>query len=411
MEVLLGNENYFVEGSKNAAIYSLNTGKVYALNEAGKKTIIKFVKNEELESKEKKFIDYLIKENLIVPEKIELNFKLKKPKTGINFAWLELTGNCNLRCIHCYGEFGNEVKKETGTLKREEWFDIINQLYGLGCRDIQLIGGEPFCNSDCIDIIKYLYEKGFKKITVFTNATIISEEIIKTLKECKVTVRFSLYGHNKKVHEAVTKIDGSFERTVNNIKKLKTNGIRVSVAVIIMKENERYLNEIKGFIENDLKIRYNGYDVIRPSCINDNLDHRISSYQILSKRYYIIPKFRINKTQFILNHFYNPCINSKIAITSDGDVIPCIFARDFIAGNVKKSKLPDMIEPINSIWEICKNQIEECRDCEFKYACSDCRPLAIGINGEKLSKYPRCCYVPHEGVWKDINEVTKEIVK
>ncbi len=411
MEVLLGNENYFVEGSKNAAIYKLKEKKVYALNETAKKVIIKYIRHEELNNEGRNFINSLIDKKIIIPDEIDANVKIEKPQLSINFAWLELTGNCNLRCIHCYGKFGNASKKESKLLDKEEWFDIIDQLYELGCKDIQLIGGEPFCNVNCLEIIKYLHKKKIKKITVFTNATLINDEVIKVLKECNVIIRFSLYGYNKETHEAITKVKGSFDWTIDAINKLRANNIKVSVAIVIMKENEKYLTNIRKFVENELKIRYNGFDVIRPSCINDNIEHRISDYKIISKRYYTYPSFGINKNQFIINHFYNPCLNSKIAITSEGDVIPCIFARDFVCGNVKEKKINDMINSINSTWEIHKNQIDECKDCEFKYACSDCRPLAIGINGNKFSQYPRCCYSPKEGVWKDIHKITKEITK
>ena len=60
MEIYLGRNKYFVEGSKNAAIYDLEMGKVYAINEMGKSAIINFLKGEKLNKKSQLFIDKLI---------------------------------------------------------------------------------------------------------------------------------------------------------------------------------------------------------------------------------------------------------------------------------------------------------------------------------------------------------------
>lgn len=411
MEILLGNDNYFVEGKKNAAIYSLTTNKVFLINEVGKEAIIKFAKNDLLDDEQKKFIDDLISENLIVKDEIDLDFKFERPSYNIKFAWLELTDNCNLRCIHCYGAFGCPKIKQSNSMTTKDWFNAIDQLYEAGCRDIQLIGGEPFCYAEYDKILDYLSKKGFEKITMFTNATLISEKNIEDLKKYKVNIRFSLYGYDSQSHEEITKIKGSFNNTVNAIKLLNENGLQASVAVILMKENEKYIDKIKKFVEEDLKIRYNGYDVIRPSCVNDNLEHRITNYDLLKKRYFTTPEFSITKEQFISNHFNNSCFVNKLAITSTGDIIPCIFSRDFIVGNIRENTIKELKEKLIDVWSINKNKIESCKDCEYRYACSDCRPLSIGINGGKYSKYPRCCYDPEEGIWKDIKEITKEIIK
>ena len=101
-----------------------------------------------------------------------------------------------------------------------------------------------------------------------------------------------------------------------------------------MRENEKYINEIKSYILN-LGHRYNGYDVIRPTCINDGANHSIIDYNILKSRYNVKPNFYTNKNSFDMNYYYNSCFNGKIAITSNGDILNCIFDRDKIIGNLK----------------------------------------------------------------------------
>ena len=190
MEIYLGNDNYFVEGKKNAAIYDLNKGKVYELNETAKKLVKEYTTETNSKLENNLFIKKLINNKIINSKEIKINPTFENNKYEINFAWLELTNACNLKCIHCYGEFG--YNDNLNTMKEEDWTKVIDQLYDLGCRNIQLIGGEPMCFRGYKNIVEYLRIKEFKKITIFTNATLISEHDVKFLKENNVRIRFSL---------------------------------------------------------------------------------------------------------------------------------------------------------------------------------------------------------------------------
>jgi MoaA/NifB/PqqE/SkfB family radical SAM enzyme len=60
-------------------------------------------------------------------------------------------------------------------------------------------------------------------------------------------------------------------------------------------------------------------------------------------------------------------------------------------------------------WNISKDEVEICRDCEYRYACTDCR----AFTDKKANKYARpsrCNYNPYQGLWKGENgyvDVTK----
>ena len=40
-----------------------------------------------------------------------------------------------------------------------------------------------------------------------------------------------------------------------------------------------------------------------------------------------------------------------------------------------------------------------CKDCEYRFACKDCRPLAKSVDGCQNGKNPRCKYDPYTGNW------------
>ena len=51
-----------------------------------------------------------------------------------------------------------------------------------------------------------------------------------------------------------------------------------------------------------------------------------------------------------------------------------------------------------SAWHIKKDMIKKCQDCEFRYACTDCRAY-LEDPQDILSKPLKCGYDPYTGTW------------
>ena len=79
MEIYLGNDNYFVTGSINAAIYDLRKEKVYELNESAKLSIINFVEKKQMNTQQENFVNNLIEKQLIIPSQISKKIEFEKP--------------------------------------------------------------------------------------------------------------------------------------------------------------------------------------------------------------------------------------------------------------------------------------------------------------------------------------------
>lgn len=275
---------------------------------------------------------------------------------------------------------------------------------------IQLIGGEPLSYPDFYKILEYAHDCGIKRIDVFSNGTLITDSTIIALKKYDTNVRISLYGHNAQTHDKITKKAGSFKKLDQTLKSLIKNKITTSVAVIIMRENEKYVEDIKYYIES-IGLKYNGYDTIRNVRGGTQQDHLLTDIDLLKPRYQSKPKFSTSKYNYYLNQQWNNCWFGKFAVTASGDILPCIFAREDVCGNIKTDSKEKLKHNLIYKWKITKDQIDICKDCEYRYACHDCRPLSIGITSNNLGKYSRCCYDPYTGSWLSIEQITQEIKK
>lgn len=387
---LLSEASVYVEGAVRGAIYNFNDGKVYSINEDACVVVNDYLLNKEYKNT---FIDSLEKLNLIDRKYMPRKYEFDAIESQLNFAWLEITGNCNLKCLHCYD--GDCHKDSDHNLSFHDWIELLNELKAIGCKTVEFIGGEPGTYSKLYALMLHAKSLGLN-IELYSNLTMISEDVFRFICENGVTVHFSIYGSTAETHDAITSVKGSFEKTLNMVKRLLEHNVRVIPSTTFMKQNELEVESLSKFMENiGLKLKI---DVVRASKYR-KIDYLMPNRFVYSKVLMNKPNFTTSREKFNNAAFINTCLFGKIAITPEGDVIPCEFARDCILGNVKKSPISEIInsEDIQSIWYMNFNKINECKDCEYRYACKDCRFLS-----EKISdKNKRCLYKPLLGIWDE----------
>ncbi|RXM38132.1 grasp-with-spasm system SPASM domain peptide maturase [Chryseobacterium sp. CH21] len=112
----------------------------------------------------------------------------------------------------------------------------------------------------------------------------------------------------------------------------------------------------------------------------------------------------ISKVLEAINH--NSCLYKKIGIDKNGTIKNCpLMAESF--GNIHISNLEEAIHQpgFKKYWDLTKDYIETCKDCEFRYVCTDCRAYTEGNEKNKadldISKPLKCGYNPYTGEWKD----------
>lgn len=304
-----------------------------------------------------------------------------------------------MHCLHCYE--GHKHISCKNAISLEQWKSVIDQIIELKVGRVIVIGGEPCIHKDIIPILTYLRSCApALSITLFTNGYyldgILSEIVIKN----NIDIKVSLYGHNAEVHDRITGVEGSFNKLVDSIIRLSQNGVNINVAITLMKENELYYKDILNFVKA-LPIKGYKFDVIRKVTDGTQNEHFPLTEKIILQAYRTKANFYANKSRFDYNVFYNSCWNGKMVVTETGDILPCVFSRNHICGNITKSAIKDIIYGetlLSKCWECSLELIDTCCDCEFRYACIDCRATAESTNGRN-KKNPRCKYDPYKGRW------------
>jgi SPASM domain peptide maturase of grasp-with-spasm system len=109
--------------------------------------------------------------------------------------------------------------------------------------------------------------------------------------------------------------------------------------------------------------------------------------------------FTVNIATFTEAQRFNTCLNRKISVDARGDIRNCP-SLPASYGNVRDTSLHAALarEGFRDLWEINKDQVETCRECEFRYVCIDCRAF-VRAPGDRYSRPSKCTYDPSTARW------------
>lgn len=407
----LREECVLVEGKARGAIYNLTSGRVYSINR-GAVELLKACQGIAVEAlmdialEDNKayiaFLDGLTAKGLGSFYNAPQTFTQKHPiscyQPQLEFVWLELTSTCNNRCLHCYSASSPEVP--AGCVSHNRWLELITEARKEGAYTLQLIGGEPLLYPKWRDLVIKARDENYELIEIFTNATLIDDDCINFFKQYDVNIATTLYANNAATHDKVTLHPGSFEKTMTAITKILAKSIPLRIASILMKANEHEADNIMNLCA-ELGVEAAPPDIVRPTGRGDDQDLLPTAYT----KQAIKPPFFTDRESFVKAQNFHNCLAGRLAITATGDVIPCIFARSQVCGNIVDNSLHTVLtnQPLQLCWQTSKACVTRCQDCEYRFACPDCRPLAQNLDPEKCWYAPPtdCSYNPYTGKWED----------
>jgi SPASM domain peptide maturase of grasp-with-spasm system len=111
--------------------------------------------------------------------------------------------------------------------------------------------------------------------------------------------------------------------------------------------------------------------------------------------------FTYNITHVTEAAAHNSCLHKKIAVDARGNIKNCpSMSRSF--GNVREHTLAAAVEQpaFRQVWDITKEQVRVCQDCEFRLICTDCRAYTEDP-ADAYSKPLKCGYDPYAARWED----------
>jgi MoaA/NifB/PqqE/SkfB family radical SAM enzyme len=172
-----------------------------------------------------------------------------------SFLELEITGFCQLRCVHCYAESGPHGGR--GTMRTSDWERVIDQAAAIGVKMVQFIGGEPTLDPDLPRLIRHALGNGLK-IYVYSNLVHVTQELWHLFCQPGMFLGTSWYSADSATHGTITGSRASYERTRANIADAVRRGIPVRAAIVEVTPDQdiaQAAGELRGLGVTDIRIR------------------------------------------------------------------------------------------------------------------------------------------------------------
>ncbi len=231
----------------------------------------------------------------------------------VHFAWLEITGSCQLVCEHCYAESGpNGIH---GTMRTEDWYRVIDELSAYGAAMVQFIGGEPTLHPDLPALIAYALDRCLQ-VELFSNLVHVPAELWALLGRSGVSLATSYYSDDPAEHAMITGRPG-YARTKANIMEAVRRGISIRAGIIEVRSEQRSSAAKTELLT--IGVREVGVDRVRQVGRG------------------------AHDTQPDTSQLCGQCASGVIAVSPDGEVWPCVFSRWMTLGNVLEAELADIL--------------------------------------------------------------------
>lgn len=295
---------------------------------------------------------------------------------------LDITYRCNERCIHCYLDHDDHGEMTTAEIR-----GLLTQLADAGVFFLTLSGGEVLMRRDFFTIVEHTRRLLFN-VKVKTNGVMIRESEAKRLRELGVEqIQISVYSHRAEVHDAITKLPGSLKRTVEAIRFLKSHGLKVVIANVLMARNFADNTGVMA-LARELGVPYTLDPTITPKMDGDTsiLHLRVGGSvlkQIFHDRALVgdVEEFCAPPPapgDDIMEGY--PCSAGHTAcyISPYGDVFPCV---QFLlpCGNVRKQKFLEIWRNSRQLMDVRSIRARDlyvCSSCAHVGTCTRCPGLA-----------------------------------
>lgn len=317
------------------------------------------------------------------------DFLLKHDRNNPRLASLqfELSSRCNERCIHCY--IPNYKKNAGLDLSFDRFKYIVDQFVEMGGLEVTFSGGEALLNKNIHQMLVYSREKDLQ-INILSNLIALKDEDIPLLKKINLSlVQVSLYSMDPKIHDEITTIKGSFEKTKASIEKLHAANIPLQISCPIMKANKDGYDAVMKYAQS-LKVKYQtDYIMMAQTDMSiDNLSNRITldetekvirdilKYDVDYKEKTLALEALSNLSEEEYNEMpYCGVGINQICVTVNGDLFPCPGWQDMVVGNVFKKSLKEIwnnSEELQMIRNVRRGDFPKCIKCEAKDYCNMC---------------------------------------
>ncbi len=339
---------------------------------------------------------------------------------------LEITSRCNANCRYCY--YLNNPDVDYTDLPTRTWLSFFSELARCQVMNVTLQGGEPLIREDFLTLVDGVVSNRMR-FSVLTNGSLMSPQIATHLKStgrCD-QVQVSLDGSSANIHEKL-RGEGTFAPALAAIRLLQDFEIPVTVRVTIHPDNVEDLESVTRLLLDELKLP--SFSTNAASSLGSSLKYgaeslltpldRLKAMRSLAKLEAAYPGRILASAGPLADwHTFHAmeearrneqpipgrgrlvgcgCIFDRLAVRSDGAIIPCVMLPQMVLGQIEEDRLDDVwkdsqaLQQMRSRCSVPLTTFDGCHDCPWLESCTgNCPGTAYSLTGEVNRPCPDTC--------------------
>jgi radical SAM protein with 4Fe4S-binding SPASM domain len=303
-------------------------------------------------------------------------------------AMVEIADRCNEACVHCY-----QVQGQKGELGTAEWEQIFRELAELGVMFLTISGGEPTLRKDFLHLVAYARRLRFA-VKIFSNGLLITPALARELGELAVQeVQLSLYSHEPALHDAITRVPGSFERLVAAVRALRAENVKVVLKSPLMLANAPGFAAYVDFVVA-LGADYSLDPKLNP---RENGDMAPTELSVGKQAYLAVrrdARFAATRPPRERPLDSPPCgaCTGNVHIEPNGELRPCTqwsLPTGQAQAGLREAWYENAVA--RRVRELTWNDLQACKRCDLRPYCQRCFAEAEHHTGDALAPYARAC--------------------
>lgn len=311
----------------------------------------------------------------------------------------EITRQCNLSCIHCLSEAGENKGSE---LTYDQCVGVIDQLSSHRVFQVNFGGGEPFIRRDFLPILDACHLRDLVTC-ISTNGTFLNDEVLGFLKGREmVYLQVSLDGGSPETNDLI-RGKGTYRQVMKALERLNLWEIPFSINMVLTKFNYPEISSLHSLAnDHGAKLRVSrfrpsgrgkkSWEYLRPG----ERDLRDFSKWLSDHRDVVTgDSFFSLEEDERRDLGLNLCGAAKFTccIDPEGNAYPCAFLQDnfFYGGNLLKESLGEIWRHASGFNLLRNLRIRSCEFCfRFESCHGGCPAIAYFTQNSLGSPDPEC---------------------